>query len=124
MSTVATTTAYFEEQLSQQQQIRHRPLKSSVEEKFKEVTRMIPLFNRRQVQFRSSFYSIRNLLFILITITFVFIIYSSLSLSPFLRFLDPYSYVLVLDAGVPLALVFMFRNSEPRLTARTVIPLY
>lgn len=92
MSTVATTTAYFEEQLSQQG-IRQRS-----SEKTKETNRMIPLYNRRTISSR-NFASIRNLLFILIFITFVFIIYSSLSLSPFLRFLDPYSYVLVLDAG-------------------------
>jgi len=91
MSTVATatTTAYFE-----QQQIRQRSLKISEEEKSK----MIPLFNRRRSSSR-SFNSIRNVLFLLIFITFIFILYSSLSLSPLLRFLDPYSYVLVLDAG-------------------------
>ncbi|CAF0711734.1 unnamed protein product [Adineta steineri] len=90
MSTVATATAYFEEQLSEQQ-IRQRV--PNVPEK-----KMIPLFNKRKTSSR-SFYSIRNLLFILIFITFIFILYSSLSLSPLLRFLDPYSYVLVLDAG-------------------------
>jgi len=90
MSTVATATAYFEE-LSEEQQIRQR-LSKPIEKK------MIPLFHRRKISSR-SFSSIRNVLYILIFITFVFILYSSLSLSPFLRFLDPYSYVLVLDAG-------------------------
>ena len=88
MSTVAT--AYFEEQ-TEEQQIRQRSLKTSEE-------KMIPLFNRRKSSAR-SFNSIRNVLFILIFITFIFILYSSLSLSPLLRFLDPFSYVLVLDAG-------------------------
>lgn len=46
-----------------------------------------------------SFSSIRNVLFLLIFTTLIFIIYSSMSLSPLLRFLDPYSYVLVFDAG-------------------------
>ncbi|UJR29357.1 hypothetical protein I4U23_010569 [Adineta vaga] len=90
MSTVATASPYFEEQ-SSELQIRHRIIKP-IEKK------MIPLFTRRHSSSR-SFYSIRNLLFILIFITFVFILYSSISLSPLLRFLDPYSYVLVLDAG-------------------------
>jgi len=90
MSTVATATAYFEE-LSEEQQIRQR-LSKPIEKK------MIPLFHHRKMSSR-SFSSIRNVLYILIFITFVFILYSSLSLSPFLRFLDPYSYVLVLDAG-------------------------
>jgi hypothetical protein len=90
MSTVATTTAYFHEQ-SAEQQIRLRSLKQTEE-------KMIPLYNRRKVSSR-SFYSIRNILFLLIFITFIFILYSLLSLSPLLRFLDPYSYVLVLDAG-------------------------
>jgi len=90
LSTVATATAYFEE-LSEEQQIRQR-LSKPLEKK------MIPLFHRRKMS-SHSFSSIRNVLYILIFITFVFILYSSLSLSPFLRFLDPYSYVLVLDAG-------------------------
>jgi hypothetical protein len=91
MSTVATATAYFEEQISEQQ-LRQRSLKAPEK-------KMIPLFNRRKTTSSRSFNSIRNILFILILITFVFILYSSLSLSPLLRFLDPYSYVLVLDAG-------------------------
>jgi hypothetical protein len=59
---------------------------------------MIPLYHQRKSSSR-NLYSIRNILFILIFLTFVFILYSSLSLSPLLRLLDPYSYVLVLDAG-------------------------
>ena len=59
---------------------------------------MISLFHRRSAS-SESFYLIRNLLFILISITFILILYSSLSLSPLLRFLDPYSYALVLDVG-------------------------
>jgi hypothetical protein len=92
MSTVATV--YFEEQ-SHEKQVRQRSLKISESEEEK---KMIPLFQRRKSSSR-SFNLIRNLLFILILITFVFILYSSLSLSPLLRFLDPYSYVLVFDAG-------------------------
>jgi len=94
MSTVATATAYFEEQ-SSQQGIRQRSTHNSSESR---TNRMIPMYNRRTIS-TSNFTSIRNVLFILILITFVFIIYSSLSLSPLLRFLDPYSYVLVFDAG-------------------------
>jgi ectonucleoside triphosphate diphosphohydrolase 5/6 len=95
MSTVATTTAYFEEQFLEQQ-IHQRSSSSIISE---EKPKMIPLFNRRKAPPSRTFYSIRNILFILIFITFLFILYSSLSLSPILRFLDPYSYVLVLDAG-------------------------
>jgi ectonucleoside triphosphate diphosphohydrolase 5/6 len=101
MSTV--TTVYFEEQ-SHEKQFRERALKSSASEEEEEEEeegkkkKMIPLFHRRRGSSR-SFYSIRNLLFLLIFFTFIFILYSSLSLSPLLRFLDPYSYVLVLDAG-------------------------
>lgn len=98
MSTVAATTAYFEEQLSAQQ-IRQRSLKTSLLRRAEEVKGMIPLFDRRKGQSRSHVYPIRTLLFLLILITFCLIIYSSLSLSPLLRFLDPYTYVLVFDAG-------------------------
>lgn len=59
---------------------------------------MIPLF-RGQRSPRRRLNLFQTLLFALIFITFVFVIYSSLSLSPLLRFLDPYSYVLVFDAG-------------------------
>jgi hypothetical protein len=89
MSVISTTTTdYFEEQ-----QTRQRTSKVSENEK-----KMIPLFHHRRTSSR-SIYPLRNVLFILIFITFIFILYSSLSLSPLLRFLDPYSYVLVLDAG-------------------------
>ncbi|CAF3112605.1 unnamed protein product [Rotaria socialis] len=90
MSRAATATTYFEEN-SQEQHIRQRLSKT-----FQKT--MIPLFHRRKSS-ANMFYLMRNLLFILILITFVLILYSSLSLSPLLRFLDPYSYVLVLDAG-------------------------
>ena len=95
MSTVPT--AYFEEQ-SHEKHFRQRPLKISDSEEEEKKKKMIPLFHRRRAP-AGSFYLIRNLLFILISITLIFILYSSLSLSPLLRFLDPYSYVLVLDAG-------------------------
>ena len=62
------------------------------------VRSMIPLFfTRRSSSRRLS--SLQVLLYLLIVVTFVFVLYSSLSLSPFLRFLDPYTSVLVLDAG-------------------------
>ena len=95
MSTVATATAYFEEQSPSEHELRQRISKISpiVEEK-----KMLPVFHRRRNPLK-SFYSIKYLLVILIFLTIVFILYSSLSLSPLLRFLDPYSYVLVLDAG-------------------------
>jgi hypothetical protein len=94
MSTVAT--AYFVEQ-SHEKQVRQRSLKISDSEE-EETKKMIPLFHRRRASSR-NFNLIRTILFILIFITFIFILYSSLSLSPLLRLLDPYSYVLVLDAG-------------------------
>ena len=84
MSTIGTS--YFE-----QQQIRQRLSKLS------EKT-MSPLFQSRKTSSR-TFYSIRNLLYILIFTTFIFILYSSMSLSPWFHFLDPLSYVIVLDAG-------------------------
>lgn len=96
MPSVATATAYFEEQSSSEVELRQRtssPLSSTIEAK-----KMIPLFHRRKISTRSLF-SIKNLLIILIFLTIVSILYSSLSLSPLLRFLDPYSYVLVFDAG-------------------------
>ncbi|CAF1125584.1 unnamed protein product [Rotaria sp. Silwood1] len=90
MSRVATATGYIEEQ-SEEQELRQR-LPKPPEKK------MIPLFHRRKKP-TNVFHLMRYLLFILIFLTFVLILYSSLSLSPFLRLLDPYSYVLVLDAG-------------------------
>lgn len=86
MSTVASATTYFEEQ-----QIRQRSLKTSEK-------KMIPLFHHRKSS-SHVFNLIRKSLFLIIFITFIFILYSSLSLSPLLRLLDPFSYVLVLDAG-------------------------
>ncbi|CAF1034862.1 unnamed protein product [Rotaria sordida] len=91
MSRVATATGYLEEQ-SQEQEIRKRLSNKNPEKK------MIPLFYRRKRP-SNLFNLMRYLLFILIFLTFILILYSSLSLSPFLRLLDPYSYVLVLDAG-------------------------
>lgn len=95
MSTVATTTAYCEEQSSTNHELRQRSTKKSSQS---ETSKMIPLFHRRRNPLK-NFLSIKYLLFILIFFTVIFILYSSLSLSPLLRFLDPYSYVLVLDAG-------------------------
>ena len=75
-----------------EQEVRRRSLKSSP------ITSMIPLFlSRRSSARRLS--SLQVLLYFLIVITFLFILYSSISLSPFLRFLDPYTSVLVFDAG-------------------------
>lgn len=90
MSRIATTTGYLEEQ-SEEHEIRQR-LSKNLEK------RMIPLYHRRKTS-SNMFYVMRRVLFFLIFITFFLILYSSLSLSPLLRLLDPYSYVLVLDAG-------------------------
>ncbi|CAF3116254.1 unnamed protein product [Rotaria sp. Silwood2] len=90
MSRGATTTGYLEEQ-SAEQEIRQRLSKPSEK-------KMIPLFHRRK-RTSNLFNLMRYLLFTFIFLTLILILYSSLSLSPILRLLDPYSYVLVLDAG-------------------------
>ena len=90
MSAVGSGSAFRQEQ-SPELELRHRSTPSSE-------PKMIPLFHMRRNALR-RLNSIQILFFLLVLLTFVFLLYSSLSLSPLLRFLDPYSYVLVLDAG-------------------------
>ena len=72
--------------------IRNRTRKSSKNS-------MIPMNYSRQGYSRFYRSLSQKILLILIVLTLIFIFYSSISLSPLLRFLDPYSYVIVLDAG-------------------------
>ena len=91
MSTVVPAAPSCFDQHSAEQELRRRNLKAIENE-------ITPSLLRRGIVSR-RLNSLPTVLFLALVMTGIFILYSSLSSTSFLRFPDPHSYVLVLDAG-------------------------